>query len=83
MSKIDDDKLDRIRTDSVIPRSGLHVQMPPGAKAPRSGIYEQVGVRGGRPHEQGDSTRGKPLPPTATGKQGWKLIQPAHDEGAK
>jgi hypothetical protein len=63
--------------DGVIPRSGLKFQMPPGAATPRSGIYEQVGPRGGRTGEQADSTRGKPLPPTQGSSQGWKLVQAA------
>jgi hypothetical protein len=29
--------------DSVLPRSKLKVQMPPGGATPRSGVYEQVG----------------------------------------
>ena len=29
--------------DSVLPRSNLKVQMPPGAASPRSGVHEQVG----------------------------------------
>ena len=38
--------------------------LPPGTPIPRSGIYEQVGPRGGMTGEQADSTRGHPLPPT-------------------
>jgi hypothetical protein len=44
--------------------------LPAGIPTPRSGIYEQVGPRGGRTNEQADSTRGNPLPPTAPGNQG-------------
>jgi hypothetical protein len=51
----------------------------PGTPTPRSGIYEQVGPRGGRTGEQADSTRGKPLPSVG----GWKLVQPAHHKGEK
>jgi hypothetical protein len=69
--------------DGVIPRSGLKFQMPPGAAAPRSGTYEQVGPRGGRTGEQADSTRGIPLPPTDPGNKGWHLVQPAHHKGGK
>lgn len=29
--------------DSVLPRSKLKIQMPPGAATPRSGVYEQAG----------------------------------------
>jgi hypothetical protein len=57
--------------------------MPPGTPAPRSGIYEQIGPRGGRTGEQADSTRGKPLPPTDRAGQGWRLITPAHHRSGK
>src|ERR1700722_17558129 len=30
-------------------------------QAPKSGIYERIGPRGGRTGEEADSTRGKPL----------------------
>ena len=58
-------------------------RLPPGTPTPRSGIYEQVGPRGGRTGEQADSTRGKPLPPTDGPGRGWKLIQLAHHKGKK
>ena len=57
--------------------------LPPGTPTPRSGIYEQVGPRGGRTGEQADSTRGKPLPPTDGPGRGWELVQPAHHKGKK
>ncbi len=57
--------------------------LPPGTSTPRSGIYEQVGPRGGRTGEQADSTRGKPLPPTLPGNSGWRLEKPAKHKGAK
>ena len=69
--------------DSVLPRSKLKVQMPPGAATPRSGIYEQVGPRGDRTGEQADSTRGKPLPPTSQPGRRWTLVEPAHHNGDK
>jgi hypothetical protein len=34
-------------------------RLPPGTRAPVSGIYEQIGPRGGRTGEEADSTRGK------------------------
>ncbi|PNE12954.1 MAG: hypothetical protein CR217_00260 [Beijerinckiaceae bacterium] len=55
--------------------------LPPGTRAPRSGIYEQVGPRGGRTNEQADSTRGKPLPPTDVAGRNWTLVKPAHHKG--
>ncbi len=57
--------------------------LPPGTPAPRSGIYEQVGPRGGRTNEQADSTRGKPLPPTDGPGRGWTLVTPAHHKSGK
>jgi hypothetical protein len=67
--------------DSVLPRSKLRVEMPPGAATPRSGVYEQVGPRSGRTGEQISSTRGKPLPPTDKPGQRWKLVKPATHKG--
>ena len=57
--------------------------LTPGTPAPRSGIYEQVGPRGGRTGEQADSTRGKPLPPTDRPGQTWQLVTPAHHKSGK
>ncbi len=64
--------------DGVIPRSKLTAHMPPGAATPRSGIYEQVGPRGGNTDEQSDSARGKLLPPDDSPGRGWRLVRPAH-----
>jgi len=62
--------------DGVLPRSKIEVRMPPGAAAPRSGIYEQVGPRGGATGTKAVSTAGKPLPPTSKAGQGWTLVVP-------
>jgi hypothetical protein len=56
--------------------------LPPGTKTPRSGIYEQVGPRGGKTGDQADSTRGNPLPPAQKGRT-WTLVDPAHHKGDK
>ncbi len=64
--------------DSVIPRSKLTAHMPPGAAVPRSGLYEQVGPRGGTASDQADSTRGKPVLPASRPGGGWKLVRSAH-----
>ena len=53
-------------------------RLPPGTRAPVSGIYERIGPRGGRTGEEADSTRGKPLPPTETRGSTWTLRRPAH-----
>lgn len=55
--------------------------LPPGTPTPRSGIYEQVGPRGGRTGEQADSTEGHPLPPTMKPGYSWDLIKPARHKG--
>jgi hypothetical protein len=57
--------------------------LSPGIRAPRSGIYEQVGPRGGRTGEQADSTRGKPLPPIDRGNKGWTLVKAARHRSGK
>ena len=57
--------------------------LPPGKPAPRSGIYEQVGRRGGRTGEQADSTRGKPLPPTEKPGNTWVLVDTAKHKSDK
>lgn len=57
--------------------------LPAGTPTPKSGIYEQLGPRGGRTGEQADSTRGKPLPPTDSGNKGWTLVKPAHHKSGK
>lgn len=41
-------------------------ELPPGTKAPASGIYEERGARGGHTGDEADSTKGKPLPPNRT-----------------
>lgn len=62
--------------DGVLPRSKIEVRMPPGAATPRSGIYEQVGPRGGKTGTQAVSTSGNPLPPTNKPGHGWTLVKP-------
>ena len=50
----------------------------PGALAPRSGVYELRGPRGGHTGRTAEATRGKPLPPTPTGGA-WTLVAPLRD----
>jgi hypothetical protein len=69
--------------DGVLPRSKLRVRMPPGAATPRSGIYEQVGPRGGRTGEQATPTQAKPLPPVGSPGRRWTLVQPAERSNHK
>ena len=68
----------KAKDGSVIPRSGVTTRLPPGTATPRSGLYEQVGPRGGRTGEQTDVMRGNPFPPTEGPGQTWELVQPAH-----
>lgn len=58
-------------------------RLPPGTPAPKSGLYERVGPRGGMTGEQADSTKGKPLPPTPGSGQTWTLVEPARHKGDK
>jgi hypothetical protein len=66
--------------DDVLPRSGTSVRLPPGAPTPRSGIYEQVGARGGRISEQVVSPRGEPPPPVPPNGKGWILVRPDQEK---
>lgn len=53
--------------------------MKPGTIAPRSGQYEQIGVRGGRTGAERTVTRGEPLPPTAKPGMGYILVDPTRN----
>ena len=57
--------------------------LKPGTRTPRSGIYEQVGPRGGKTGEQADSTKDKPLPPTDQPGGRWTLVVPAKHRSGK
>lgn len=49
----------------------------PGEEAERSGLYEQIGPRGGRTGEQRTVVRHEPLPPTPKPGMGYVLVDPA------
>ena len=51
--------------------------LKPGEHAPHSGIYEQVGPRGGHTGETVVSVEGRPLPPTDEPGQGYVLVDPS------
>lgn len=54
----------------------------PGEEAPRSGLYEQIGPRGGRTGEERTVVRDEPLPPTPKPGMGYVLVDPAkHHSG--
>ena len=57
--------------------------LKPGTPTPVSGIYEQVGPRGGKTDEQADSTKSNPLPPTDRPGMTWKLVVPARHKSRK
>ena len=53
----------------------------PGQPAPKSGIYDMVGPRGGPTGEQKVSTQHKPLSPTDKRGQGYVMARPAIHKG--
>ena len=53
----------------------------PGQTVPVSGLYQQIGPRGGKGSEV-TSVKGEPLPPTQTKGSTYKLVDPAiHKSG--
>jgi hypothetical protein len=54
--------------------------LKPGQPAPKSGIYDMLGPRGGHTGEQVVSTQHKPLPPTPKPGQSYELTKPAHHQ---
>ena len=50
--------------------------LKPGETVPRSGLYQQIGPRGGKGSEV-TSVKGEPLPPAATKGTTYKLVDPA------
>jgi hypothetical protein len=56
----------------------MNKPLKPGQLAPKSGIYNVTGPRGGKTNEQVVSTQNHPLPPTPKPGQGYELVKPAH-----
>jgi hypothetical protein len=54
--------------------------LAPGTPAPRSGVYHEVGPRGGKAGVSISLTRGKLLPPTRRGGS-WELVSAARGDG--
>jgi hypothetical protein len=55
--------------------------LKPGATVPRSGLYQQIGPRGGKGSEV-TSVKGEPLPPAPAKGTTYKLVDPAkHKSG--
>jgi len=58
------------------------VRLAPGTPAPYSGIYREVGPRGGQPGECVAIDRGKPLPRASRGRN-WTLVSLADQPDQK
>ena len=56
------------------------VRFPPGSPAPQSGMYRQVGPRGGKAGDSVTIARGKPLPPAKKGRS-WALVAAVQGDG--
>lgn len=55
--------------------------LKPGQTVPISGLYQQIGPRGGKGSEV-TSVKGEPLPPGPTKGTTYKLVEPAkHKSG--
>jgi hypothetical protein len=57
-----------------VPRKSAAL-LPPGARAPESGVYEVTGPRGGSTGTERTVARGDPLPPTPKAGQRYRLAQ--------
>ena len=55
----------------------------PGETAPASGEYEIIGPRGGETRKERTVPKGRPLPPTPRGKEGYKLVRRAHNRSGR
>lgn len=54
----------------------------PGETVPVSGLYQQIGPRGGKGTEV-TSVKGEPLPPAPVKGTTYKLVDPAKHKSAK
>ena len=63
----------RHRRQTTVARTSQPVRLAPGTLAPKSGVYQQTGPRGGRPGKEVTSVAGKPLPPAPAGRT-WTLV---------
>jgi hypothetical protein len=60
-----------------MPKNPQNPPLKPGDKAPHSGLYEQVGPRGGQTNKQITSVKGETLPPTNKKGSTYVLVVPA------
>jgi hypothetical protein len=56
--------------------------LKPGIIAPKSGQYQQIGLRGGKGKEV-TSVRGEPLPPTPKKNMSYNLVDPTKNKSGK
>lgn len=56
--------------------------LKPGQTVPLSGLYQQIGPRGGKGPEV-TSVKGEPLPPTPTKGSTYTLVDPAKHRSGK
>ena len=59
-----------------------HQGLRPGTPAPVSGLYQEIGPRGGK-HEEVTVPKGKVLPPTPTKGGTYNLVERAHNKSGK
>ncbi len=64
----------RARRAAALPTDSQLVHIAPGTPAPKSGVYQQTGPRGGRPGKKVTSVRGSPLPAAPKGRT-WTLVE--------
>ncbi len=60
-----------------VPRPQSLKLLPPGSRAPESGVYQVVGPRGRSTDTERTVVGGDPLPPTPKAGQRWRLAQPS------
>ena len=62
---------------SVAEQTDTHLR--PGEKAHKSGIYQEIGPRGGKGREV-TVVKGEPLPPTEQADHTYTLVRPTHNK---
>jgi hypothetical protein len=68
--------------DEVRELARQHQNLSPGTPAPVSGIYQEVGPRGGK-HNEVTVPKGKTLPPTPTKGGTYDLVERAHNKSGR
>lgn len=56
--------------------------LKPGAQAPKSGQYQEIGPRGGKGREV-TSVKGEKLPPTTKSGSSYKLVDPSKNKSGQ